>query len=97
MSIPEVEPRSSVTEWPACEVPFEHPTRRELIRRLADAFKTTLFPPFIRACLYLADIDRLQSLIQLAEIDPDTLSAILRTRDSEVIEKCGFIFYDFEL
>ena len=53
------------------EVPLEHPSRRDLIKRLTEALKTTVFPSFGRACLYVSDIDKLENLVQGAEANPN--------------------------
>jgi len=59
------------------EVPLEHPSRRDLIKRLTKALKTTMFPSFVKACLYVSDIEKLENLVQVAEANPDLGSFVM--------------------
>ena len=74
------------------EVPLEHPSRRDLIKRLTEALKTTMFPSFVRACLYVSDIEKLEDLVQAAEANPDLSSVIMGGLNvGRIVDKCGFI------
>ena len=74
------------------EVPMEHPSRRDLIKRLTEALKTTMFPSFVRACLYVSDIEKLEDLVQVAEANPDLGSFVMAGFNvGRLVDKCGFI------
>ena len=74
------------------EVPMEHPSRRDLIKRLTEALKTTKFPSFDRACLYVSDIEKLENLVQVAEANPDLGSLVMSgLKVGRLVDKCGFI------
>ena len=75
------------------EVPMEHPSRRDLIKRLTEALKTTKFPSFDRACLYVSDIEKLEDLVQRAEANPNLGHFFMAGFNASrpIIDKCGFI------
>jgi hypothetical protein len=67
--------------------------RRNLIKRLTEALKTTMLTSsFVRACLYVSDIEKIEELVQAAEANPDLSSVIMGGLNvGRIVDKCGFI------